>query len=225
MVRWTSDIAVFEDDFGATATVATGHDGLGSRHGAPAAGGWLSVQGSLVERARHGDEMAFGQLVTTLGGRLYSIAYHVLRDAAAAEDAVQDALVQAWRELPGLRDPERFEAWATRITVRSAYAEQRRRRRRGPVQIQIAEDGPEYEGDRTREIADHDQLERAFRRLSTDHRAVLILKHYAGLADPEIAHALDVPEGTVRSRLFHAMRSLRAALEADDRATAERGIR
>jgi len=171
---------------------------------------------ALVERARDGDELAFGRLVFTIGDRLYGVAFHMLRDATLADDAVQEALIQAWRELPRLRDPDRFEAWAIRITVRAAYAELGRRRRHGPTLIHV-ESRQDSTPDRSAVLADRDQLEHGFRRLSPEHRAVVVLKHYIGLPDDEIAAALDIPSGTVRSRLYHAIRSLRAALDADDR--------
>ncbi len=180
---------------------------------------------ALVEQAQRGDEMAFESLVAEIGGRLYSTAVHILRDTSAAEDATQLALIDMWRHLPRLRDAGAFEPWAYRILVRAAYAEGSRQR--GLVANLVlrtpeAEDGPA--GGVADVHALHDQLERGFQRLTRQQRAVVTLKHYADLSDAEIAASLDLPIGTVKSRLHYAMRALRAALEADDRAGRQRGI-
>jgi len=170
----------------------------------------------LVRRAQHGDEEAFASLCVAVGDRLHAVAHRILRDTDLAEDATQQALLAIWQDLPQLRDPERFEAWAYRILVRACYAEGRRSRRWAPNLRLITGDDPstpEHEGS----IVDRDQLERAFRHLSVEHRAVVVLHHYLDLSVDEIAETLGVPVGTVRSRLFHAMRGLRAALDADAR--------
>ncbi len=178
------------------------------------------MERALVELARDGDEGAFAGLVNVIGDRLYSIAFQILRDVPSADDAAQQALIGIWRHLPELQDVGRFDAWAYRIVVREAWAEARRQRARRPgiLQFRIARDRVDDEAGR---VADHDRLERAFCRLSREHRTAVVLKHYVGLGDEEIAEVLDVPAGTVRSRLFYAMRTLRAAIEADERATVE----
>ena len=180
----------------------------------------------LVEQAQLGDEMAFESLVAEIGDRLYSTAVHILRDTSAAEDATQLALIDMWRHLPRLRDAGAFEPWAYRILVRAAYAEGSRQR--GLVANLVLLDPVEFEDGPAGSMADvhalHDQLERGFQRLTRQQRAVLTLKHYADLTDAEIASSLDLPIGTVKSRLHYAMRALRAALEADDRAGKRRGI-
>jgi RNA polymerase sigma factor (sigma-70 family) len=173
---------------------------------------------TLVVRAQHGDEEAFAILAVGVGHRLHAVAHRILRDLSLAEDATQQALLALWRDLPQLREPGRFEAWAYRVLVRTCYAESRRERRRRPPSIRLLPaDGPPAAPDSIGDVADRDQLERAFVRLSVDHRAVVVLHHYLDLTLDEVAEALGIPVGTVRSRLHHAMRGLRAALEADAR--------
>ena len=171
----------------------------------------------LVHAACRGDREAYADLVRARGDRLFGIAQRIVRDIDRAEDAVQEALVIAWRDLPALRDPARFDAWLTTLLVRCCIAEAVRRRRNVanlvalPVELPSSRD--DYLG-----IADRDQLERGFRRLPPEQRALLVLRHYAGLEPTEIADTLGVPAGTVRSRLHHAHHAMRAALEADARA-------
>ena len=172
----------------------------------------------LVEAARGGDREAFADLVRARGDRLYALAQRILRDVDRTGDAVQEALVIAWRDLPGLRDPDRFDAWLHRLLVRSCVVEASRTRRLAanlrvlPVEVPAA-------GDDFLSVADRDELDRGFRRLPTAQRAMLVLRHYAGLEPAEIAEVLGIPAGTVRSRLHHAHRAMRAALDADARAT------
>ena len=171
---------------------------------------------ALVDRARQGDEEAFGALVRAVGDRCQAIAYRILRDADLADDAVQATLVTAWREFPTLRDLDRFEAWLHRILVRACYAEARRRRRWTPNLFVLSSEGP-HAIDETMTVHDRDQLERGFRRLPAEQRAVVVFRHYLGLTLPEVADRLDIPIGTAKSRLHYAMTTLRAALEADAR--------
>jgi len=170
----------------------------------------------LVIRAQNGDEEAFASLAVAAGDRLHAVAHRILRDIDLAEDATQQALLDIWRDLPNLRDPARFDAWSYRLLVRACYAEGRRSRRATPnLHLLPADEPTEAEGASV--VANRDQLERGFRRLSIDHRTVVVLHHYLDLTVDEIAETLGVPPGTVRSRLHHAMRGLRAALEADAR--------
>jgi RNA polymerase sigma-70 factor (ECF subfamily) len=169
----------------------------------------------LVVQAQHGDEEAFATLAVAVGGRLHAVAHRILRDIELAEDATQQALLTIWRDLPQLRDPARFDAWSYRLLVRACSAERRRVRAWAP-NLRILPVEPTGAGDLGR-VVDRDQLERGFRRLSIDHRAVVVLHHYVDMPLEEVAEVLGVPIGTVRSRLFHAMRGLRAALEADAR--------
>jgi RNA polymerase sigma-70 factor (ECF subfamily) len=176
------------------------------------------MQVGLVERAQDGDQDAFAALVAGSIDRCYAIAYRILRDVHRAQDATQQALLGAWRDLPTLRDPERFDAWLYRLVVRACYAEANQDRRWGAGVRLIPSDRsnlPDSAGD----IADRDELERGFRRLSPDQRAVLVLHHYLGYPLTEIAATLGIPVGTARSRLHYATRQLRAAIEADARPT------
>lgn len=173
----------------------------------------------LVEAARHGDREAYADLICVRGDRLFGIAQRILRDVDRAEDAVQDALVITWRDMRGLRDPDRFDAWLHRLVVRSCLADAIRSRRVIPNMYLLPLDLPSPTNDYLN-IGDRDELERGFRRLPPEQRALLVLRHYAGLEPTEIADVLGIPAGAVRSRLHHAHRAMRAALEADARPTA-----
>jgi len=174
------------------------------------------VDAELIGRAQHGDEEAFASLAVAAGGRLHAVAHRILRDIHLAEDATQQALLTIWRDLPSLRDPARFDAWSYRLLVRACYAEGRRTRDWAPNLSLLPVDEPAV-AEGLSVVVDRDQLERGFQRLSIEHRAVVVLHHYADLPLDQVAEVLGVPIGTVRSRLFHAMRGLRAALEADAR--------
>lgn len=177
------------------------------------------MQRTLVERARLGDEEAFDALARTVGDRCMAIAYRILRDADLAEDAVQAALITAWRDLRALRDPDRFEPWLHRILTNACYAEARRGRRWLAQIRALPVDGASDSGD-ILTVDDRDQLERALRRLTLEQRAVLVFHHYLDLSPPEVADRLGIPVGTVKSRLHYAMTALRASLEADARTPA-----
>ena len=170
----------------------------------------------LVEQAQAGDRDAFAVLARASADRMFAIAYRILRDFGRAEDAVQQTLVIAWRQLPGLRDPDRFDAWLYRLLVNACYVEARDARRWGSFLEILPTDGP-VGPDETLTVADRDQLDRGFRRLPPEQRVVLALRHYLGLEPREIAELLGIPEGTARSRLHYAHRQMRAALEAADR--------
>jgi RNA polymerase sigma-70 factor (ECF subfamily) len=164
----------------------------------------------LVVRAQQGDEVAFTSLAMSVAHRLHAVAHRILRDTELAEDATQQALLTVWRDLPQLRDPARFDAWSYRLLVRACYAEARRTRRWTP-NLRLLQAGDPTAGEGLSVVVDRDQLERAFRRLSIDHRAVVVLHHYLDLPLSEVAEVLRVSEGTVRSRLHYAMRGLRGA--------------
>jgi RNA polymerase sigma-70 factor, ECF subfamily len=169
----------------------------------------------LVEAARRGDHEAFEVLATAAGDRLYAVARLIVRDAGLAEDAVQEALVRAWRQLPSLRDPDRFDAWLYRLVV-NACADQGRQMRRWSQQVRpLLLDASV--GDDTGAVADREQLERGFSRLKPEQRAVVVLHYYSGFSAAEIAGILGIPEGTARSRLHYSIDAMRAALEADAR--------
>ena len=170
----------------------------------------------LVEQAQAGDQSAFMDLVRSRGDQLFSIAQRILRDIDRAEDALQDALVIAWRDLPSLRDPDRFDAWVHRVLTNVCIAQATRERRRAANLRVLPVDGPAAPDD-LHGVIDRDQLDRGFRRLTPEERAILVLHHYVGYAPSEIAELLGSPPGTIRSRLHHAHRAMRAALDAEAR--------
>lgn len=169
----------------------------------------------LVEAARRGDHEAFEVLAISAGDRLYAIARLILRSADLAEDAVQEALVRAWQQLPSLRDPDRFDAWLYRLVV-NACADQGRQVRRWSQQVRMVPFTAAVDDD-TGSVADREQLEQGFDRLKPEHRAVVVLHYYSGFSAAEIARMLGIPEGTARSRLHYATEAMRAALDADAR--------
>jgi RNA polymerase sigma factor (sigma-70 family) len=176
------------------------------------------MQQDLVERARRGDQEAFAALVVANTSHCYALAFRILRDQQRAEDAAQQALLGAWRDLPNLREPERFDSWLQRLVVHACYTEARRDRRWTARIRLISADGPQ-DLDTADSVALRDELDRGFRRLSTEQRTVVVLHHYVGYQLTEIADVLGIPVGTVRSRLHYATRQLRAAIEADARPT------
>jgi RNA polymerase sigma-70 factor, ECF subfamily len=174
----------------------------------------------FVLGARSGDRAAFEHLVRASYDRLYGLARRIVVDPSDAEDATQETFLRAWRELPRLREPERFEAWLTRMLVHGCYDLLRRRRRR---EAKVAWIIREPAASETIAIEERERLGEAFGRLSPEHRAVLALHFFRELTAAEIAGLLEVPEGTINSRLYYGTRALRAALEAIDRAPARTG--
>jgi RNA polymerase sigma-70 factor, ECF subfamily len=174
------------------------------------------VDRTLIEAARSGDEEAFASIARGSADRLFAVAHRILRDVGRAEDAVQQTLVTAWRQLPELREVDRFEAWIHRILVHACYAEAKRARRWSANVRMLSVDGPATP-DTTLSVATRDALDRGFRRLPSEQCAVFVLHHYLDLPLGEIAETLGIPLGTVKSRLHYATASLRAALEADAR--------
>ena len=177
----------------------------------------------LVSRAQTGDREAFARLASLVTSSFLSVAYRILRDADLAEDATQQSLLTIWERLPQLREPERFEAWAYRLLVRACYREGRKAGRWvQPISLHpvIEQRAPDEAG----AVLDRDALERAFRRLSLDHRAVVVLRHYRHMSLEEVSAALGIPVGTAASRLHYALRQMRAALEADARPGVGRAI-
>lgn len=178
------------------------------------------MQRELVERARKGDHDAFAELAGAAISRLDSAAWLILRDAEQAKDAVQNALVRAWRDLPTLRDPDRFDAWLHRLLVRACIDEVRRlRRHRVDVELTNLDIASPSIAGHESTIADRDQLERGFLRLDPEMRAVIVLHHYLDLPLPAVASSLGIPLGTAKSRLHRALGLMRAALDADARPT------
>lgn len=176
----------------------------------------------LIEAARNGDRDAYVELIRVRSDRLFAIAQRILRDIDRAEDALQDALVIAWRDLRGIRDPDRFDAWLQRLVINVCIAQAARERRRTSSLRVLPVDGPAAP-DELVSIADRDLLDRGFRRLPPEQRAILVLHHFLGYAPSEIAETLGIPAGTARSRLHHAHRAMRAAVDADARATITEG--
>jgi RNA polymerase sigma-70 factor, ECF subfamily len=174
------------------------------------------MDADLVVRAQHGDKGAYALIATEIANRLLAVARRILRDLDLAEDVTQQALLAIWQDLPRLRDPARFEAWSYRLLVHACYAEGRKERRWAPnLRLLPGDESVVDEG--LSSVVDRDQLERGFRRLSLDHRTVVVLHHYLDLPLDRVAEILGIPVGTAHSRLHHAMRGLRAALDADAR--------
>lgn len=166
----------------------------------------------VVERARSGDQEAFADLVHQVSDTLLGVARRILRDPGLAEDVLQNALLTIWRKLPHLRDADRFEAWAFRILVHACYADAPRNRRWAST-IRVLHTDVATDVDDIQKVSDRDELERAFRRLPLDQRAVFVLHHHVGLPLVAVAETLGIPDGTARSRLHYATRALRAAFE------------
>ena len=174
------------------------------------------MQRDLVERAMAGDKDAFTELGRAQIDRLYAIARLILRDDDRAHDATQEALIGAWRDLKGLRDPDAFDAWIRRLLVHACYREARKAKRRLRAESQVRPLETEA-ADPATATADRDELERAFMTLKPEQRALIVLHYYLGLPVRETAQALSLPVGTVNSRLNRTKTQMRATLEADAR--------
>jgi RNA polymerase sigma-70 factor (ECF subfamily) len=174
------------------------------------------VDDQLVVRAQGGDRDVFEQIVNVSFDRCLGVAMRLLRDSALAEDAVQQTMINVWRDLPRLRDPARYDAWSYKLLVRACYAEYKKAPRWMPA-IETGMASEPRTGDGVGAVIDRDQLERGFRRLSMSHRAVVVLHHYLDLPLDEVGRVLDLPTGTVKSRLHRALAEMRAALETDAR--------
>jgi RNA polymerase sigma-70 factor (ECF subfamily) len=171
-----------------------------------------------VVRAQEGDESAFEQLAVGITDRLHGVAYRILRDPGLAEDATQQALLTLWRRLPTLRDPARFEAWAYRTLVRTCYAEADKARR---LRSRL-ESWPQREPrapERLTSIEERDEFDRVFRRLTVEHRTVIVLHHYLGLTHDEIGATLGIAPGAARTRLSRALKRMRLLLETQAQTT------
>ena len=171
-------------------------------------------QRGYVERATRGDHDAFAVLVDTAITRLDAAARLILRDPELARDAVQEALIRAWRDLPGLRDPERFDAWLYRLTVNASLDLIRRRRRR-PIEVELSPLDTHTTPDALGSLADRELLDAALRRLEPGHRAIVALHYLLGMPLPEAAACLGIPLGTAKSRLHYALAAMRRTVLAD----------
>jgi RNA polymerase sigma-70 factor (ECF subfamily) len=176
-------------------------------------------QRGLVERAQRGDHDAFATLAGAAVARLDAAARLILRDHELARDAVQEALVRAWRDLPTLRDADRFDAWLHRLLVNACLDLVRRRKRR-PHEVELTPLMTPSSSDFSGGVIDRDLLDRALRALEPDWRALVVLHYYLGMPLPEVAADLGIPLGTAKSRLHRAIGVLRSTVMADDAAPA-----
>lgn len=168
-------------------------------------------QRGLVDRARRGDHDAFAELARAAVVRLDQAARLILRDPELARDAVQEGLIRAWRDLPKLRDPERFDAWLHRLTVNSCIDITRRRRRR-PMEVELTPIHAPAVADAAARLADRDLVDRVLRRLDERERAIVVLHYFLGMPLTEVASTLGIPTGTVKSRLHRALSEMRIAI-------------
>lgn len=169
-------------------------------------------QRGLVERAREGDHDAFAAIAGAALARLDAAARLILRDRELARDAVQDALIRAWRDLPGLRDPDRFDAWLHRLTVHACLDIARKRRRR-VHEVELTPIVPLAVSDGTSRVDEREVLDEALRRLDPEWRAVVVLHYYLGMPLPDVAAELRIPLGTAKSRLHRSLGVMRTTLE------------
>ena len=177
----------------------------------------------VVRQAQQGDRRAFEALAADAIDRLYGAAVLILHDRTLAEDAVQEALIRAWRDLPRLRDPDRFGPWLNRVLVHACLDLVRHERASRashtiPEALLLGDDPPETD------LLDRDEVGRGLARLSPRERSVLVLRYFLELSVPEIADALRVPVGTAKSRLHNAQEAIRAAIEADSRYAMQGGL-
>lgn len=176
---------------------------------------------SLVTRAQAGDQIAFTRLIEERHKQLYRTAWAILRNDQDALDATQDACMGAWRELPRLRDPERFDAWLTRSLVNRCRTALRSRRRVAVREIRLDPSIGLEVASNDRDIGDslaaNDAIRSAFARVGAEHRIYLVLHYVEHRTVAEIASIVDAPQGTVKWRLSEARRALEARLAREDR--------
>jgi RNA polymerase sigma-70 factor (ECF subfamily) len=170
-------------------------------------------QRGLVERARRGDHDAFAELARAAVVRLDQAARLILRDPELARDAVQEGLIRAWRDLPKLRDPDRFDGWLYRLTV-NACIDQTRRRKRRPIEVELTDIHAPAISDISGALADRDLVDGVLRQLDERTRVVVVLHYFLGLPLTEVAVTLGIPVGTVKSRLNRALGEMRAVMVA-----------
>ena len=171
-------------------------------------------QRGLVERAGRGDHDAFAELARVAVVRLDQAARLILRDPELARDAVQEGLIRAWRDLPKLRDPDRFDAWLHRLTV-NACIDQTRRRRRRPIEVELTPIHAPAVTDTSGTLADRDVVDGVLRHLDEGERAIVVLHYFLGMPLTEVAATLGIPVGTVKSRLHRALGEMRGAITAE----------
>jgi len=174
------------------------------------------MNSELVERARTGDHEAFTTLVRASTPRLYGAAKLILRDPDRAQDAVQEALVLAWRHIRALRDAEAWDAWLYRLTVRACHHSARTNRRRDLAELPTMEHHDSASpGDFSSRVVDRDQVGRELGRLPVDQRTVMVLHFYLDLPLTEVADILDIPVGTAKSRLHRGLDALRSSMHVE----------
>jgi RNA polymerase sigma-70 factor (ECF subfamily) len=172
-----------------------------------------TVQIELVERARSGDHDAFSVLVRASVPRLLGAATLILRDQDRAQDAVQEALMLAWRHIRALRDPEAWDAWLYRLTVRACYRLAKTVKRRSVVELHVVPDRePATEQDFATTLADRDLIGRELGRLPVDQRTVMVLHFHLDQPLTDVADILNIPVGTAKSRLHRGLETLRTAM-------------
>jgi RNA polymerase sigma-70 factor (ECF subfamily) len=164
-----------------------------------------------VERASGGDHDAFAVLVRASVARLDAAARLILRDRELAGDAVQEAFIRAWRNLPGLRDPDRFDGWLHRLLVRSCIDALRRRRAR-PIEVELEPIHEPMGADLASDVVNRELIDDALRRLDPTWRAVVVLHYFLGMPLPEAASVLGIPLGTAKSRLHRSLGLMRLAI-------------
>jgi RNA polymerase sigma-70 factor (ECF subfamily) len=168
-------------------------------------------QRRLVELARAGDHDAFSELVLAAVVRLDRAARLIVRDPELAQDAVQEALIRAWRDLPGLRDPERFDPWLHRLIV-NACLDLIRHRSRQVIEVELTPLHDSISSDIETGLADRDLIADALQRLDPTRRAIVVMHHYLGMPLRDVAEALSMPIGTVKSRLHRALDEMRVTV-------------
>jgi RNA polymerase sigma-70 factor, ECF subfamily len=171
-------------------------------------------QRGLIERARRGEHDAFAELIDGRLARLDAAARLILRDGELARDAVQEAMIRAWRDLPGLRDPDRFDAWLQRLLANACLDLVRRRKRR-VIEVELTPLDAPSTVDIATGLADRELLDRALAGLAPSHRAVVALHYLLGMPLPEVAAALGIPTGTAKSRLHYALAAMRISVTAE----------
>jgi RNA polymerase sigma-70 factor (ECF subfamily) len=171
-------------------------------------------QRALIDRARRGEHDAFTELIDVRLARLDAAARLILRDGELARDAVQEALIRAWRDLPGLRDPERFDAWLHRL-LSNACLDLVRRRKRRVIEVELTPIDTLATPDVASALADRQLLDQALARLSPGHRAVVALHYLLGMPLPDVARSLGIPLGTAKSRLHYALGAMRSTVTGE----------
>ena len=175
-------------------------------------------QRALVVRAQQGDHDAFAAIVDASLARLDAAARLIVRDPELARDAVQDGLIRAWRDLPGLRDPDRFDAWLRKLIVHSCLDIIRRRRRRA-IEVELTPLHAPMAPDPSGDLADRDEVDAALRRLDPGHRSVVAMHYLLGMPLPQVAATLAIPVGTAKSRLHYALEAMRVTVRAEPTST------